>query len=207
MYGSAVSDREQSASTEAPPSPADVAAMAARLKMRGATDWAIVSPGAELLSIDDQVHHTLTGLGMIDGALLVLRSCDKQVDQEFNRFLREGRPGARFLLRPEAGSGWVVVRLQPRDLAEGSVRLLRFTFSSTRSDCGGNGVANFLKLTRTEIAVLDRYTCLYSPQAVAEEMGLSRETVRSHLKRIHAKAGIADGRELIRLVSAFDQVW
>ncbi len=121
----------------------------------------------------------------------------------FERFVKSDDDGKRFLIRSDSGRDWTVIRLRPCEFAGNPARLLHFAFSGEEIDCSRNGLADFFGLTPTEVTVLNRFTRLYSPEDVAREMGISRETVRSHLKRIRAKTGVHGGHELIRLVATF----
>ena len=66
-----------------------------------------------------------------------------------------------------------------------------------------SGLAQSLRLTASEARVLDQFARLNSPREIAERMGVSLSTVRSHLKQIHSKAGVETGVQLAQLVRGY----
>ena len=80
---------------------------------------------------------------------------------------------------------------------------LLFNLSVPHRSVVESGLAASLRLTAGEARVLDQFARLYSPREIAEKMGVSLSTVRSHLKQIHSKAGVETGIQLAQLVRGF----
>lgn len=167
---------------------------------------ALTAPDGRLLWAADDVRQTLRQHLLLAPCGNILTAPDEETQPVLERFLQSTEEGGHFLWRSDSGRDWIVIRKYLCEIAGRLARFLRFAFSSEEADCTRNGLAEFFRLTRTEVAVLDRYVRLYSPEDVAGEMGISRETVRSHLKQIRAKTGVHGGRELIRLVASFSQI-
>lgn len=123
----------------------------------------------------------------------------------FERFLKSSEDGKCFVVRRECERDWIVIRVHACEFGDRPARILRYALSSETVDCSRNGIAEHFCLTPTEVAVLNRYARLPSPEALAQDMGIARETVRSHLKRIRSKTGVHGGRELIQLIATFEQ--
>ncbi|GGD89050.1 hypothetical protein GCM10011515_05910 [Tsuneonella deserti] len=66
-----------------------------------------------------------------------------------------------------------------------------------------SGLSRALRLTAAESRVLDEFARLYTPREIADRMQVSLSTVRSHLKQIHAKAGVETAVQLSQLVRGY----
>ena len=58
------------------------------------------------------------------------------------------------------------------------------------------------RLTPREVEILTKALHGYSMPNIAEQLGISPETVRTHMRNIYQKAGVTNKQELIRLVEA-----
>jgi len=165
---------------------------------------AIVDPEGRLMWCTRETLAGLGKFGLVAPCGQRLTIPDKDLRAGFEKFVSSGNSDKRMLLRADDGRDWIVIRMETCLIDAQPARILRFVPSAASVDCARNGLAGLFRLTPTETAVLDRYARLCSPEDVAQDMGLSRETVRSHLKRIHAKTGVRSGRELFRLIAAFE---
>lgn len=166
---------------------------------------ALVSTNCEIIWYSQDTLRILRQKGFVDPVTGRLVVPFDEWASRFEAFVRTGEDGKRLLVRSDSTREWTVIRLRCCQFAGRPARLLRFAFSAAEIDCARNGMTELFPLTPTEIAVLNRYVRLCSPEDVARDMNISRETVRCHLKRIRAKTGVNGGRELIRLVTSFDQ--
>jgi DNA-binding CsgD family transcriptional regulator len=132
---------------------------------------------------------------------LVLDEEDRRT--EFAHFLHNVGPSAeRTLIRGKAKRHWVVVRAWKPEDWDGAVCML-CTPSLPLCDVAESGLARELKLTKAEARVLTEFSELSSPKQIAEALGVSLSTVRSHLKTIHAKASVSSSGQLLRLAHTF----
>jgi len=92
--------------------------------------------------------------------------------------------------------GWV-----PQDRPDTICLLL--SLSVPHRSVSESGLARTLRLTAAEARVLDQFARLNSPRDIADQMGISLSTVRSHLKQIHSKAGVESAVQLTQLVRGY----
>lgn len=139
-------------------------------------------------------------LCMQKGRLLV---SNDDLRSEFTEFLHNlGANVERKLVRGKAQRHWVVLRAWKPDRWEGAVCIL-CTPSVPLRDITESGLARELKLTLAEARVLNEFAELNSPKHIAEVLGVSLSTVRSHLKTIHAKASVSSSAQLLRLAHTY----
>ena len=106
------------------------------------------------------------------------------------------------LLRGESRKHWaMVLAWSPPDRPDDVCLLLNL--SVPHRGVEESGLARTLKLTAAETRVLDRFARLNTPREIADKMGVSLSTVRSHLKQIHSKAGVESAVQLTQLVRGF----
>lgn len=106
------------------------------------------------------------------------------------------------LLRGQSRRHWAMVlgwsARQHRDLL-----CLLISLSVPHRSVEESGLAGALRLTAAETRVLDQFAQLNSPREIANRMQVSLSTIRSHLKQIHAKAGVETAVQLTQLVRGF----
>ena len=106
------------------------------------------------------------------------------------------------LLRGESRKHWAMVMAwSPHDNPDAVCMLLNL--SVPHRGVEESGLAGALRLTAAETRVLDRFAQLNTPREIADRMGISLSTVRSHLKQIHSKAGVESAVQLTQLVRGF----
>lgn len=127
-----------------------------------------------------------------------------RAQERFERLLRPDSTVDRLLVRDDATDDWVVIRFLSCQIDDRAAFVLRFAFAEPMIDCHASGLAQHFALTRTEIAVLNRFANIASPEQIARDMRIALATVRSHLKRIYSKTGVKSGRGLMRIVEAFE---
>ncbi|MEX0343206.1 MAG: helix-turn-helix transcriptional regulator [Erythrobacter sp.] len=159
----------------------------------------------EILWMSPETHHGLSTRGLLQECGLRLAMPDEETQAAFDGLIRSGLPAKRFFVRGSSDSDWIVLRAYPCVADGRPARIVRIAYPTPETSCRENGLSDVFHLTRSETAILDLFSKLRSPRDVALELGLARETVRSHLKRIYNKTGIRNGRELIQLVAAFGQ--
>ncbi len=164
------------------------------------------------LVVDDDQHvlwccedtATLLGSAMpicVRNGNLVIE--DEEVRNAFPDFLHAVGPQVQHkLIRGKSPRHWVMVRAWRPAEWRAKVCLL-CTLSLPTTDVATSGLAGELRLTRSEARVLGKFAELHSPKQIAGELGVSLSTVRSHLKQIHAKAGVTSSMQLLRLAHTF----
>jgi DNA-binding CsgD family transcriptional regulator/PAS domain-containing protein len=70
-----------------------------------------------------------------------------------------------------------------------------------------NALAKAYKLTAMELRVLLGIVQVGGGPSVAEELGISETTVRSHLRHVFQKTGTSRQADLVKLVAAFESPW
>ncbi len=70
-----------------------------------------------------------------------------------------------------------------------------------------NALAKAYKLTAMELRVLLGIVQIGGGPTVAEELGISETTVRSHLRHVYQKTGTNRQADLVKLVAAFESPW
>jgi DNA-binding CsgD family transcriptional regulator len=68
------------------------------------------------------------------------------------------------------------------------------------------GLAAMFDLTNSERQIAQMLVNLNTPREISEELGVSINTVRTHIRGIYTKLSISSQRELLRLASAFCMV-
>lgn len=66
-----------------------------------------------------------------------------------------------------------------------------------------SGLAKLLQLTHAEARVLDQFAALRRPKEIAERLGVTLSTVRTHIKQIRAKSGTGSAVELAQMVRCY----
>jgi DNA-binding CsgD family transcriptional regulator len=128
---------------------------------------------------------------------------DDDLRQELVEFLHNVGPDAqRKLIRGKVKRHWAVLRAWKPAHWERAVCILASP-SLPLLDIVACGLADELKLTNAEVRVLKEFAELNSPKQIARDLGVSLSTVRSHLKQIHAKAGVTTSLQLLRLTHTF----
>lgn len=151
-------------------------------------------------------------------------SADRLLRQPFPVFIRKGRlcfedgqaaqDGETFLASLEQAGGrlltvnpkddcWVLVSGWAQQIDDRRLLFLTFGLSQPARDTLASGLAAYFGLTKAEATVLDHFACLRSPADIARELQVTINTVRSHLKRIHAKTSVTSSVRLLQLVRAF----
>lgn len=133
----------------------------------------------------------------------VLGSTADPVTAELREFIGEvGRSCETLLLKISGERHWaMVMALSPR--RDPDVVCLMFNLSIPHKSVDQSGLAKAIGLTATETRVLDQYACLNTPREIADLLGVSLSTIRSHLKQIHSKAGVSTAVQLTQLVRGF----
>ena len=103
----------------------------------------------------------------------------------------------------ESSASWVLVRAW-EDQHEGKRAVfVECSPSIPLQDVESSGLATEFGLTRGECSVLDQFAQLRRPDEIAEELGVSLSTVRSHLKPVHTKLGVNSSVHLLRITRAY----
>lgn len=137
----------------------------------------------------------------LDKGRLVAENAARQ--QEIAEFLsRVGREPERKLVRGASRRHWTMLRAWKTGGGNFAACIV-FSPSLPHRGIEDSGLADELGLTRAEIRVLQEFAGLSSPREIALELGVSLSTVRSHLKRIHAKASVTSSVQLLRLTHTF----
>lgn len=114
-----------------------------------------------------------------------------------------GEATERLLLNGTGGSTWVLVTGWAERHEGHRVIFLKCAMAWPFRDVTTSGLAKDFGLTRSECAVLDDFARLHKPVQIAERLGISVSTVRSHLKQIHIKMSVNSGVQLLRITRAY----
>jgi len=115
---------------------------------------------------------------------------------------RLGEERERHLLTGKGGT-WVLVTGWAERHDGRQVIFIRCAMSFPFRDVAASGLARAFGLTRSESAVLDEFARLRKPAQIAEQLGISVSTVRSHLKQIHVKMAVNSNVQLLRITRAY----
>lgn len=114
-----------------------------------------------------------------------------------------GEEGGRLLLTGKRAGTWVLLRGWAEWFGANRLIFLKCAMSWPFRDVASSGLAQDFGLTRSECAVLDEFARLAKPSQIAERLGISVSTVRSHLKQIHTKMSVNSGVHLLRITRAY----
>jgi DNA-binding CsgD family transcriptional regulator len=114
-----------------------------------------------------------------------------------------GEEGERLLLTGKHAGTWVLLRGWAERLGAQRLIFLKCALSWPYRDVASAGLARDFGLTRSECAVLDEFARLAKPTQIAERLGISVSTVRSHLKQIHVKMAVNSSVHLLRITRAY----
>jgi DNA-binding CsgD family transcriptional regulator len=109
----------------------------------------------------------------------------------------------RLLLRSRSAGTWVLVRGWAARIGDQRMIFLKCVTSWPFRDVASSGLAKDFGLTRSECAVLDEFARLAKPDQIAERLGISVSTVRSHLKQIHTKMAVNSNVRLLRITRSY----
>lgn len=98
---------------------------------------------------------------------------------------------------------WILVRAWA-DRHEGRrIVFLECSPSLPLKDVESSGLAAEFSLTRAESSVLNLFARMMTPSEIANALGVSLSTVRSHLKQIHTKTSVNSSVHLFRIARAY----
>lgn len=110
----------------------------------------------------------------------------------------------RHLLCGEVSSGqWVLMWGWAERIHDQRVLVLAFRMARPLRGCEESGLAEQFRLTKGECVVVDRFARMEPPKKIAEHLGVTVDTVRTHLKRVHAKVGATSNVQLLQMVRAY----
>ncbi|MXP41119.1 hypothetical protein GRI75_05595 [Altererythrobacter soli] len=129
---------------------------------------------------------------------------DGQATQDGKAFLASLEPeGGRLLFTNPMEDCWVLMSGWAQQEDNRRLLFLTFALSQPARDTRPSGLASYFGLTKAEATVLDQFARLRSPAEIARELQITINTVRSHLKRIHAKMAVTSSVRLLQIVRAF----
>lgn len=109
----------------------------------------------------------------------------------------------RLFLAGKGGGTWALLSGWAERHRGDRVIFLQCVISWPLIDVESSGLAADFGLTRSECAVLDQFAHLRKPNDIAERLGISVSTVRSHLKQIHTKMSVNSSVQLLRITRAY----
>jgi DNA-binding CsgD family transcriptional regulator len=118
-------------------------------------------------------------------------------------FIDNIREDERLLLASKSAGTWVLVRGWADRIGDQRMIFLKCMTSWPFRDVASSGLAKDFGLTRSECAVLDEFARLAKPDQIAERLGISVSTVRSHLKQIHTKMAVNSNVRLLRITRSY----
>jgi len=186
---------------------------------------------AGLLLVDGAgriTHANASGLAMLDdGAILFSRggrlaARDEDADQALKEVFAVADGGDAAV----GSKGVVVSMVTPSEqryvahvlpLTSGARRRARTAYDAVAAvfvheatlevPSAPNALAQAYKLTAMELRVLLGIVQVGGGPTVAEELGISATTVRSHLRHVYEKTGMSRQADLVKLVAAFESPW
>src|SRR5690606_32565311 len=132
------------------------------------------------------------------GKLKFQDGCSGTEPMELLSTLDEGRK--HLFISDEATGEWLLMGVWMQHFKGKRLYVLSFRPSRPLLTCKESGLAEEFKLTRSECEIVDRFANLQSPAEIAEDLGVTVATVRSHLKRTHAKMGVSSSRSLLQII-------
>ncbi len=116
---------------------------------------------------------------------------------------RAGPEPQRFFVCGADGGSWAVVVAQAHQWEGDDVFLAEFILSHPSLTASSSGMAAQFGLTPAECDVIDALVRLEGPAEIALRLGISINTVRTHIRRLFGKLSINSQVQLVRLAAAF----
>lgn len=115
-----------------------------------------------------------------------------------------GSSPARFLLNdPVAERGMLVTGWLLEQPESAPAIFLEFTLRELPLDARSSGLAAQFGLTKSESTIVDLLALMEPPKAIADRLGVSVNTIRTHIRRIYDKLDISTQAQLMRTVMAY----
>lgn len=83
------------------------------------------------------------------------------------------------------------------------VAFVEFALRELPFDARQSGMAQAFGLTRAECRVVDALAVMEQPSRIAERLGVSVHTIRTHVRRIYAKLAVRSQMQFMRLTMAY----
>jgi DNA-binding CsgD family transcriptional regulator len=106
------------------------------------------------------------------------------------------------LLRAQAKGHWALLQAWTLPTRQRMIAVV-CSLSVPCRKVADSGLAEELNLTRSETSVLDLFARMQTPREIAQDLGISVGTVRSHLKQIYSKAEVESAVQLLRLTHEY----
>ncbi|KHK93338.1 hypothetical protein LK12_03280 [Novosphingobium malaysiense] len=136
-----------------------------------------------------------------DGALCFERANDPVACQEWLHSV--GRKPSRFLVSGAQEDWWVVMNAWRGRLHADTAIYAEFILSHPPYRSSTSGMSKQFGLTPAECDVIDALVRLETPTKIADRLGVSINTVRTHIRRLYGKLGVNTQVQLIRIATAF----
>lgn len=187
------------------PLPSDFVGEIARIMCEEAA-LVVLDEDATVLWGNDAGLSLLKSFGLMVSGSERIAMPDADTRDRLEALLHTGSDTDRMFVTINPPSEWVVLHCHPSKMDGKPVRLVRLSHSSPRIDCESSGFAAQFALTPAECTVANLFARLNSVALIAKELKIGSATVRSHLKNVYSKTGVHSGRELIRLIAAFEAI-
>lgn len=123
-------------------------------------------------------------------------SCANSILRSFGA----GRTSYKRIVKRLFDDDWIVFEFSKIDDSEYSEILLTVKEGKICLDEELNAVAKAFNLTLTETDVVHYMSKAYCPKEISNEMGISVNTVRAHLRSIYSKIGVRGYNKALRLI-------
>jgi DNA-binding CsgD family transcriptional regulator len=163
----------------------------------------VIRPDLQLLWQSDGAEDILVEPSPVvlkDGKLCF--PCSNQVNGAHEFLESVDHTPSQHLLRGRAKGHWALLRAWALPLRHRAIAVV-CSLSVPCRRLADSDLPEKLNLTRSETSVLDSFVRLHTPRDIAEQLGISVGTVRSHLKQIYSKAEVESAVQLLRLTSEF----
>lgn len=167
----------------------------------------LVNPMLKLLDLNTSGEALVKTDGEIQLASGQFAFSDKARTAKLRAFIEAARPGASGWSYRRSCGKFIVVHVErlPSGAADPDGPLVALAFNPPNPDDRyvWADFAPYFDLTRSEAVITRRLTGGQTPSTVAAELGVSIETVRTHIRRIYNKLGISSREELFATIAAF----
>lgn len=129
----------------------------------------------------------------------------KGVDIEaVDAFLAEtGAETARYQVLDAQSDRFVLLTAWTEMFEGAPVSFIEFGMRELPFDCQQSGMARAFGLTKAECRVIDAMAVMEPPSRIAERLGVSIHTIRTHIRRIYGKLSVRSQIQFLRLTMAY----
>ena len=119
-------------------------------------------------------------------------------------FLAEtGAETARYQVLDAQSERFILLTAWSETVEGAQVSFIEFGMRELPFDCQESGMARAFGLTKAECRVIDAMAVMEPPARIAERLGVSIHTIRTHIRRIYGKLSVRSQIQFLRLTMAY----